>query len=578
MYHSQVGEEDGPTPGPERARVDEAVIEDRMQALLELNEAGALGSPSSEPTLASGPSAETPKDSNGSTEGDYVGPGTRVDQWVLVKRLGGGGYADVYEAHHADLPTSRAAIKVLREGMSGDEDLARFRQEAELMSRLRGDNLVYIMGFGFVGRSRPYIAMELLSGQPLSSALKAEPLLAVGRVLDVMRQSCDAVHGLHESGVIHRDLSPGNIFLCKEPAGRVKIIDLGLAKSDQSLTATGDFMGTLRYTAPELLEEGVGRATPQSDVHALGAIAYEMLTGRRAFEGKQAQAVIQQVSSETPLAASEVRPGLPDSVDRVLARALAKSPSKRQASAREFFEQLSAAIGPSDGLDVRAPIADQRIDALRARKRARRRLAPLAAATLSTAIGIGIWQQVRSDDVADAVGFWRMAVVCDAEANCRQSGGWLYLSPDGTGQQCHANGTPSHQPSSWDEEGYHWGGYTHQIAFKRGTLRLVEDNSGRETTLVRLERAETPEGCGWGGTESFPPDIDPPPEEGREAYTMTESRRGECRRWMEAPGGYKVGWHCRATVGWDGMEFVQLDGTIYWEDPHSWCRCKPGDL
>ncbi len=564
-----MGEDDALAPGHERVGVDEAVVEDRMQALLELNAAGGLGRESREPTLATGPDAETPNERSARSE--YLGPGARVDQWLLVKRIGGGGYADVYEAHLADLPTSRAAIKVLREGLSGDEDLARFRQEAELMSRLRGDNLVYIKGFGFVSQSRPYIAMEMLAGKTLAAALKAQPLLELDRVMDVLRQSCAAVQSLHESGVIHRDLSPGNIFLCDEPAERVKIIDLGLAKSDQSLTATGDFMGTLRYTAPELLENGVSTATERSDVHALGAIAYELLTGHRAFQGKHAQEVIRQVSREKPLPPSEVRPGLPTAVDKVLASALAKAPRGRPVSPKEFWDQLRAALDTSRGVEVRAPVAD--LEEMRSRKKTRRRLLPLVGVAAAATVSGLIWQQVREDDLNDAIGYWRMAVVCDDEDHCRESGGWLYLAEDGTGQQCHANGTPSHQPSSWDEAGYHWGGYTHRISFKRGTLRLTEDNSGRETTLVRLERAQTPEGCDWGGTEYYEPDITNPPDR-REPFAMTESRLGECRRWMEGPNGYKVGWHCRATVGWEGTEFTSADGTVYWEDPHSWCRCE----
>lgn len=567
-----MAEVDTPAGGPTRASVDEAVVDDRMQALLDLNDAGGLVAGSHVSTLETGTDAGTPNGSAGQAE--YLGPGARVDQWVLVKRIGGGGYADVYEAHLADLPTSRSAIKILREGLSSAEDLARFRQEAELMSRLRGDNLVYIMGFGFVNQSRPYIAMEMLAGRSLATALKAEPLLELERVRDVLGQSCAAVHSLHESGVIHRDLSPGNVFLCDEPVGRVKIIDLGLAKSDQSLTATGDFMGTLRYTAPELLANGVGAATERSDVHALGAIAYELLTGRRAFEGKHPQEVIRLVSSEKPLLASTIRPGLPDAVDKVLANALAKAPSRRPASAKALWEQLRAALDAADDIQVHAPIADRTLEEMRARKKARRRLVPVAGAAIAAAVGLGVWQQVREDDLNDAIGFWRMAVVCDDENHCRESGGWLYLAPDGTGQQCHGNATPSHQPSSWDEAGYHWGGYTHRISFKRGTLRLTEDNSGRETTLVRLERGETPEGCGWDGTEYYKPDIKAPPE-GREPFAMTESRLGECRRWMEGPDGYKVGWHCRATVGWEGTEFSAVDGTVYWEDPHSWCRCEP---
>lgn len=566
-------EDDALVRGPARAGVDEAILEDRMRALLDLNDAGGLGKDSQQPTVATGSGAATPSVAESPATSDYVGPGVRVDPWVLVKRIGGGGYADVYEAHHAELPASRVAIKVLREGLTGADDLARFRHEAELMSRLRGDSLVYIMGFGFVGEARPYIAMELLAGQSLAAAIKAKKLLELDRVLDVLRQSCAAVQSLHDAGVIHRDLSPGNIFLCDEPAGRVKIIDLGLAKSDQSLTATGDFMGTLRYTAPELLKHGVSAADERSDVHALAAIAYELLTGRRAFDGRHPQDVIHQVSVEKPLPASEVRPGLPKAVDRVLAGALSKAPHKRPASVRTLWERLRSALEAPEEIDVRAPVADHVVSDLRARGKTRRRLAPLLGVGIAAAIGVGIWQETSNDDLNDAVGFWRMAVVCDDEAHCRESGGWLHLAADGSGQQCNGNGTPNHQPSRWDDTGYHWGGYTHQISFKRGTLRLTEDNSGRETTLVRLDRSETPEGCGWDGTAEYEPDVAVPRKEGRQPFAMTESRLGECRRWMEAPGGYKPGWHCRATVGWEGTEFVSVDGTVYWEDPHSWCRC-----
>ena len=292
--------------------------------------------------------------------------GTRLGPYEIVTSIGAGGMGEVYRAIDGNLKRS-VAIKVLPAAMAADADrLARFQREAEVLAALNHPNIAAIYG---LEKTPDFTAlvMELVEGQDLSELMhgKAEaPALHLSDALPIARQIADALEAAHELGIVHRDLKPANIKVRAD--GTVKVLDFGLAKaldpgaSDAAsfsaansptltnrATQMGMILGTAAYMAPE---QARGRPVDRrADIWAFGVVLYEMLAGRRAFEGEDISITLANVLKED-VQWSALPPGLPASLHRLLRRCLEKDPKRRLSSIGDARLDLDEALGGrSDG-------------------------------------------------------------------------------------------------------------------------------------------------------------------------------------------------------------------------------------
>jgi serine/threonine-protein kinase len=270
------------------------------------------------------------------------------NRYELVSVLGGGGMGQVWRAYDR-LLKRQVAVKVLRSDVSGDATfVARFRAEAQHTAALAHPNIAAIFDYGEVpddGEHRAYLVMELVDGEPLSALLERERRLPVPLTLSILRQIAAALAAAHAAGVVHRDIKPANVLVTDE--GRVKITDFGIASSAASLplTRTGQVIGTAHYLSPEQAQGG--KASPASDVYAAGAVAYECLAGRRAFDGESAVQVALMQIRDTP---APLPPDVPAQVRGLVERAMAKDPALRfpdGAALRTAVERVIPVVAPS---------------------------------------------------------------------------------------------------------------------------------------------------------------------------------------------------------------------------------------
>jgi serine/threonine-protein kinase len=239
------------------------------------------------------------------------------DRYLLLRLLGRGGMGEVYEAE--DLRLHRhVAVKVLRADLADDPRvLARFRREARTAGSLNHPNIVAVHD---VGADGAYLVMELVHGRTLAEVIHAEAPLVPGRAARIAGRVAEALEYAHGRGVVHRDVSPGNVMLTE--TGEVKVLDFGIAQVDLGSTGPASARGTVAYLAPEL-ERGAG-AGPRSDVYALGAVLVELLTGAPPVRG-------------------DVR--VPAALDEVVRRCLAADPADRFARAGDLADALAHAFG-----------------------------------------------------------------------------------------------------------------------------------------------------------------------------------------------------------------------------------------
>src|SRR4051812_45886125 len=220
------------------------------------------------------------------------------------------------------------AVKVLRSEFTGDPTFrARFRAEAQHTAALHHPNIAAVFDYGELeedGERLAYLVMELVEGETLTALLEREGRLDAARTLDLLRQTSAALAAAHAAGVVHRDVKPGNILMGSD--GVIKITDFGIAWSASSvpLTGTGQVVGTAHYLSPEQAEGA--KATPASDVYALGTVAYECLAGRRPFDGENSVQIALKQIREAPL---PLPTSVPAVVRQLVERAMAKDPAAR---------------------------------------------------------------------------------------------------------------------------------------------------------------------------------------------------------------------------------------------------------
>ena len=261
--------------------------------------------------------------------------GRHISHFYLIRAIGAGGMGVVYEAQDTRLPRS-VAIKVLKDELARDLDaLRRFKREARLASSLNHPNICTILDVS-ESDSQAFIAMELLEGESLKARLQRGPPSTV-EIVDIIRQVVDALGAAHDRGVIHRDITPANIFLTN--SGLVKLLDFGLATNvptagDESdeLTGRDSTAGTIHYMAPEQFADDAG-IDHRSDFYALGAVLYEMTTGARPFALASKRALIDAVRHQPHVSVRELAPHHPPQLSRVIDRLLAKHPDQRYQSA-----------------------------------------------------------------------------------------------------------------------------------------------------------------------------------------------------------------------------------------------------
>lgn len=263
-----------------------------------------------------------------------------ASSYLLTKKLGAGGWGSVYECKQLPLQKT-LAIKLLHKHMVRDRNtLLRFQREARILSSLSHPNVVSIEDHGWA--PQPFIAMELLEGQPLSSLIEKKGRLPAEEAVPIFQQICGALEAAHQIGVVHRDLKPENVFLTN--SAEVKVLDFGVAKlSENTLTATGETFGSPGYMSPE---QCMGDPLDsRSDIYSLGCLMYQTLTGKPPFDGTNTLDIIraQLMDMPAPLNQAGCEIAVPTQLERIITRCLAKEPEARFESAAEVSQALSEA-------------------------------------------------------------------------------------------------------------------------------------------------------------------------------------------------------------------------------------------
>jgi hypothetical protein len=271
-----------------------------------------------------------------------------LGQYQLEEKLGEGGMGVVYRGRHRMLrrPT---AIKLLHPEKTTRDAIQRFEREVQLTCQLNHPNTIAIYDYGHTPEGIFYYAMEYLDGINLDTLVMVHGPQPEGRVIHILRQMCGSLAEAHEIGLVHRDIKPANIILCRRggESDVAKVLDFGLvkaldAKKETTLTSAGTVLGTPLYMSPEAIE-AADEVDAKSDLYAVAAVGYYLLTGKPPFEGKNVVEICMHHAKTPPTRPSE-RLGKPLSADleAVLLKGLAKRPSERYGSAREFGEALAA--------------------------------------------------------------------------------------------------------------------------------------------------------------------------------------------------------------------------------------------
>lgn len=259
-------------------------------------------------------------------------------RYILNEELGRGGMGIVYKAYDTTLK-QQVALKIVLQ----QQNMKRFLQECSVMSNLQHPNIVNFLGFG--DTPYPYFTMEYISGVSLADFIR-EKKLTTTQMLDILIPISEALSYMHDNNILHRDIKPSNIMITQN--GVAKLMDFGLAKThnDESLSKTGDIIGTIAYMSPEQL---TGNVTPQSDIYSLGATMYEALTYKKVFDGETHASVLFQVWHDDPVLPRQINKRISPYVEAVCLKCLQKNPEKRYKN----FPQL---IGDLKNLKRNRPI------------------------------------------------------------------------------------------------------------------------------------------------------------------------------------------------------------------------------
>jgi WD40 repeat protein len=266
-----------------------------------------------------------------------VAPFPSLPGYEILGELGRGGMGVVYKARQTSLNRLVALKMVLAGSHAGPDALARFLREAEIIARLQHPHVVQVHEFG-THEGKPYFSLEYLEGGSLADKLKGEPQ-PPRQAAQIVQTLSRAVQAAHAQGIVHRDLKPSNVLLAAD--GTPKVTDFGLARQgDSGMTATGEVLGTPSYMAPEQAAGKDKQVGPAADVYALGALLYELLTGRPPFKGASPLDTLQMVVGADPVAPRQLQPKVPRDLETVCLKGLQKEPRQRYASAQDLAEDL----------------------------------------------------------------------------------------------------------------------------------------------------------------------------------------------------------------------------------------------
>jgi serine/threonine-protein kinase len=330
-------------------------------------------------------------------EGEVLAGKYRVD-----KVLGIGGMGVVVAAHHLQLDEKVALKFLLPEMLSDAEAVGRFEREARAAVKIKSEHVARVSDVGKLESGSPYMVMEYLDGGDLAAWLEQRGALPIEQAVEFVLQACEAIGEAHALGIIHRDLKPANLFCVRRADGvlSIKVLDFGISKMTalggsgpaMSMTKTHAIMGSPFYMSPEQMQSAKA-VDPRADLWALGVILYELLTGRVPFDGEGLPELILKVVSAEPAPMRDLRPDLPDGLEAVVLRCLAKDRERRWSNVAEL------AVALADFAPKRARGSVERVSRLiHAAGLSTRELAPLSsgAPTAVAAAGtVGAWGQTK---------------------------------------------------------------------------------------------------------------------------------------------------------------------------------------
>ena len=393
--------------------------------------------------------------------------------WRLLELIGEGGHSLVFRAEWSgpeDRSTERvAAIKIFDTRRTGRKTSSRFRTEIETLRRLDHPGIVRAFETNLDGEGTnlesPWIAMELVPDPRWISDLTLNTGAGMDSMeasLDLLLEACDAIAQAHARGIVHRDLKPSNLLVGSD--GRVRVIDFGIAhlqpdlrRSSMQRTIEGSLLGTPAYMAPEQVDISLGPVSPRTDVYALGVVAFRMITGRAPYEiGENLLAAVQAIRHVPPLDLRRISPSTPESLVRVIERALSKEPSRRQSDASALALEIRTALSEGDAFR-----------SMRERGRSSM-LLPVAVGILLFGVLIGLL--VRSDrNIEDAVRPVLVSVPDDTpsiqEAIAMVGDGGRIVVHPGTYEEC--------------------------LVIESGSAFTLESTGGAEVTVIRPAVSES---------------------------------------------------------------------------------------
>jgi tetratricopeptide (TPR) repeat protein len=353
--------------------------------------------PGDSPTIVS---ARRDAESNDTLVGGRVGP------YLVEARVGHGGMGSVYRALRQGEYRQRVALKVIRPGLASEEVLHRFRTERQVLAELEHPHIARLLDGGCTEDGRPYFVMEYIDGEPLHRYCESRQLGTRERV-ELLRSVCAAVRHAHECGVLHRDLKPDNVLVTTE--GTPKVTDFGLAKrldadSDgPAQTQTGAVLGTPSYMAPEQAAGQRAKVGVATDVYALGAVLYELLTGRPPFRSETPLETLQQVLSDEPVPPGQLHPKLARDLETICLKCLQKDPARRYATVAALADDLRRFHGGEPILARPVGRAERLWRWCRRNPAAASAAALLVTATLGLAVGLWVVNNARQE-TEDALG------------------------------------------------------------------------------------------------------------------------------------------------------------------------------